>query len=287
MELVEAALAKPAAERESWLNFECPGDTALIADVLERASWEEKMGDFLRDPIVARPASRAETFAPGALLAGHYRIAREIGRGRWSVVLEALNTETQQAVAIKVGTRPGGFATPPVHDGLVHHYEYAEIETLEGRAGFAVFEYLPGRTLADRLREEGCLPAEEAHDLARRLCQVLLHAAGSGFQPASLNTGDMILAARGAVLLSDWLPASSNVTTAHADLTSIGLILRRLSPDPESPAAPPWSRIVQRCLGQTPETRYSSLHALARDLERDLEPSAGLLEGFRKWFAAH
>lgn len=281
MELVEAALAKPATDRESWLMAECPGEPELIADVLDRANWEEKMGSFLRDPIVARPVTRAETFAPGALLAGRYRIAREIGRGRWSVVLEALDTETQQAVAIKVGTRPGGFGTPPGHEGLVHRYEYAEIETLEGLAGFAVLEYLTGPTLAERLREDIPIPHEEAHALALRLCQVLIHAEQCGFQPASLNTSDIILTSRGAVLLCDWLPISSKRNTASADLTSIGLILRRLSPEPQSPAAQTWDNSVQRCLGRSPETRYSSLQAL----ERDLEPPEGMLGSVKRWFA--
>lgn len=282
MELVEAALAKPAADRESWLNFECPGDPGLIADVLDRVNWEEKMGDFLRDPIVARPVSRAETFAPGALLAGRYRIAREIGRGRWNVVLEALDTEAQRAVVIKLGVRPKTFGMPPDHEGLVCHYEYTEIETLEGRTGFAVLEYLQDRVLTDRLREEGPIPPEEALELALRLCRALIHAASFGFQPASLNTDDIVLTSRGAVLICDWLPASGKVTTANADLISIGLILRRLAPKPAGPPAQSWDRILKRCLGKAPETCYTSL----RDLEHDLVQPGGVLEGLRRWFAA-
>ena len=80
MELVEAVSALPAAERSAWLSLQCPDEPALVAEVMDRVEWEAKMGDFLRDPIVVRSLSRAEAFAPGALVAGRYRIAREIGR---------------------------------------------------------------------------------------------------------------------------------------------------------------------------------------------------------------
>ena len=276
MELVEAVSALPAAERSAWLSLQCPDEPALVAEVMDRVEWEAKMGDFLRDPIVVRSLSRAEAFAPGALVAGRYRIAREIGRGRWSTVLEALDTSNENRVALKLSAPSRLALAPPPHPGLVQHLEYNEIDTLDGRTGFSAVEYLEGPTLADRLRDSTPLTAEEAQALALRLCQVLIYASLSGLQPASLNTNDLILTPRGPVLICEWLPTHGKTDRA-GDLTLLGLVLRRITLPPSDSSAPAWARIVRRCLGQAPETRYKSL----RDLERDLQPHGNIVSRIR------
>ncbi len=265
MELAESAAALPAAARLAWLNAQCPDHPDVVAEILDRVAWEEKMGDFLREPIVARAAPRAELFAPGSLVAGRYRIAREIGRGRWTTVYEARDTQAELPVALKVGNPPG-IAGPPFHAGLVRRHEYAEVDSAEGRFGFAVFEYLAGPPLAARLKATPPLPVEDACAIALCLCRVLRHAATAGFQPASLNTSDIILAPRGPVLICDWLVSGGKSHASAADLASLGLILRRLAPDSGEPVAAAWNRIVHRCMGQVPEKRYLSLTALEEDL---------------------
>lgn len=50
MELVEAVALLPPEQRGAWLAAECPGDTELIADVLDRAEGEDRMGSQYRPP---------------------------------------------------------------------------------------------------------------------------------------------------------------------------------------------------------------------------------------------
>lgn len=276
MELVEAVSALPSAARSAWLKARCPHDPDLVAEVLDRVEWEAKMGNFLRDPIVVRSVSRADAFAPGVLVAGRYRIIREIGQGRWSTVLEALDTSNENRVALKLSTPNRAALAPPPHPGLPLQFEYNEIDTLDGRVGFSAVEYLEGPTLADRLRDSTPPTADEAKALALRLCQVLIYANLVGMQPASLNTKDLILTPRGPVLICEWLPTHRNSDQA-GDLTLLGLVLRRITLPPSDPSAPQWARTVRRCLGQAPDTRYKSL----RDLERDLQPHGGFVSRIR------
>lgn len=277
MELVEAVSALPSSERSAWLSVHCPDDPDLAAEVLDRVEWEAKMGDFLRDPIVVRAVSRAEAFAPGALVAGRYRIVREIGRGRWSTVLQALDTSNENRVALKLSTPNRAALAPPPHPGLPLHFEYSEIDTQEGRVGFSVVEYLEGPALVERLRDSTPLTAEEAKGLALRLCQVLIYANLSGLQPASLNATDLILTPRGPVLICEWL-LTNRRTEQAGDLTLLGLVLRRIVLSPSDPSAADWARTIRRCLGHAPDTRYKSL----RDLERDLQPRSGFVSGIRR-----
>jgi len=48
MQIVEAALRKPATEREAYLRSACADDEELRREVAEALSWEERMGGFLQ-----------------------------------------------------------------------------------------------------------------------------------------------------------------------------------------------------------------------------------------------
>jgi hypothetical protein len=56
MSLVEMALARPAGERESYLENACDHDSKLFEEVWKYVEWEERMKGFLLDPLVL-PAS--------------------------------------------------------------------------------------------------------------------------------------------------------------------------------------------------------------------------------------
>ena len=56
MKLLAAALKRPATERCAFLQNECRGDLELLREVEEAVDWEERMGNFLREPLVACPS---------------------------------------------------------------------------------------------------------------------------------------------------------------------------------------------------------------------------------------
>jgi len=53
MQLVSAALQKPAAQRDSYLRLACPNDPELLQEASDVIKGEEKMGSFLRHPAIA------------------------------------------------------------------------------------------------------------------------------------------------------------------------------------------------------------------------------------------
>jgi RNA polymerase sigma-70 factor, ECF subfamily len=79
MSLVESVIELPPEDREAHLRAVC-ADTALMEEVRTRIVWEERMGRFLRDPLVHLPAVE-DAFAPESYLGRRFRVVREIGRG--------------------------------------------------------------------------------------------------------------------------------------------------------------------------------------------------------------
>ena len=262
MQLVEAALVRPEGKREAWLQQECSGETELIAEVLERAAWEDRMGVFLHDPVLRRTAPRREElFAKGSMVAGRYRIVREVGRGRASVVMEAFDTETEARVAIKNFSGPGNAGGPTGH-GVVRRFELAEVETDQGPVAFCAMELLEGPTLAERLHEEGGIPVAEARAIGVCLRQALRQARREGYSPAALSARGVILTSRGPVLTEEWVSTGPAPQAEAADIAALGTIFRRMASGEAE-----WDHIVGRCLGTGPAGRYRSLDALEKELQ--------------------
>ena len=49
--MLATARRKPAAEREAYLRSVCAGDEDLHREVADALSWEERMGEFLQQPV--------------------------------------------------------------------------------------------------------------------------------------------------------------------------------------------------------------------------------------------
>src|SRR5436189_4507505 len=56
--VLQAALLRPPAERDSFLRHACAGDTALESDVRSLLAADEQAGSFLEDPAI-HTAARA------------------------------------------------------------------------------------------------------------------------------------------------------------------------------------------------------------------------------------
>src|SRR5262245_65516189 len=98
MTLVEAALARPPAEREAYLQSACPADPALYEDVRNRIEWEERMGGFLREPIVSHAALASDQerlLGPQSYIA-LYRITATLVTGGTGIMGSTSDSRTRR-----------------------------------------------------------------------------------------------------------------------------------------------------------------------------------------------
>jgi serine/threonine-protein kinase len=153
-------------------------------------------------------------FLPGALLAGRYRIVAMLGKGGMGEVYRADDLTLGQPVALKflpeaVANNASAVerfrnevrtARQVSHPNVCRVYD---VGTVDGQL-FLSMEYVDGEDLGSLLRRIGRLPADKAVEIARRLCAGLAAAHEKGVLHRDLKPGNVMLDARGQVLLTDF-----------------------------------------------------------------------------------
>src|SRR4051794_14592114 len=94
MTLVEQALTRPEDQREVYLQGACAGDSELFSQAWQYVQWESRMSRFLLDPLypLTEPDQMFEPlFESGQLLAGRFRIMREVAQGGMGIVWQAMD----------------------------------------------------------------------------------------------------------------------------------------------------------------------------------------------------
>jgi len=201
MGLVREALQTPPAQRESLLLAACHQDKNLYSEVSEIVEWEERMGGFMRDPLVGLIDLEAldRPFKPDQVVADRFEIIREVGDGGMGVVYEAYDRKRQQRIAIKCAKLGYERLSPELRGALkVRHRNVClvnEIHTAAtdlGELDFLTMEFLDGETLFSRL-SHGRLEHDEALKLARQLCAGLAEAHRCGVLHRDLKPANIIL----------------------------------------------------------------------------------------------
>src|SRR5688572_12475757 len=145
---------------------------------------------------------------------GPYRVERELGRGGMGIVYAARDPGLGRRVAIKV--------VPPELIGdadrlerlrrearalaALNHPNIATIHGMEedqGHGRFLVLEFVPGRTLADRL-EEGPLSVDETIDVGAQVAEALAVAHAQGVVHRDIKPRNLMLAPDGRVKVLDF-----------------------------------------------------------------------------------
>ena len=206
-DLFDGAMERPAAEREAWLEAECP-DPALREDVRRLLAAQEVTG-VLDRPVLAATSFR-DQLERG--LEGRYSIEREIGRGGMATVYLAREHKHERLVVLKV-LKPE-FASAygerrflrevRLTARLAHPHILAFIDS--GQVGdppllFYVMPYVGGETLRERLRRERALEPGAALVLLRDLADALAYAHRAGIVHRDIKPENVLCVGGHAYLL--------------------------------------------------------------------------------------
>ena len=245
----------------------------------------------------------ADTFARG-----RYRVVRVLGDGAMGKVVLAQDGELGRAVAVKVldeqlaqdpgfrarFSREARVAASLSHPNIVTVFDVGEAE---GRP-FIVMEYIEGRTLDARLRDEGPLPADEVVRIGRQVAEGLEAAHANGLVHRDLKPSNLIEREDGTVKIADFGIARSVDATAlteegsivgtaaylapeqaeggtvshETDLFALGVVLYELLTGRQPWKVDSLAALAARRQAPTPEAPPGTPEGLRLAIERSLEP---------------
>jgi eukaryotic-like serine/threonine-protein kinase len=144
---------------------------------------------------------------------GHYRILEKVGAGGMGVVYLARDEQLERDVAVKI-LPPGTLSD----DSTRRHFRkeamalaklnHPHIETVydfgtQDGVDYLVMEYLPGKTLADRLAT-GALPEKEVIDLGMQIASAVEEAHERGIVHRDLKPANIAITAKGYAKILDF-----------------------------------------------------------------------------------
>ena len=166
------------------------------------------------------------------MIGGRYSLDREIGRGGTGVVWLGRDEVLGRAVAVKrVGMTPGTDANPDAlraereakiaaslnHPHIVGVYDLV----IEDDHQWLVMEYVEGTTLAELVRDNGALEADQAAPIIAQAASALAAAHERGIVHRDVKPSNILVRSDGHVKLTDF-----GIARAFADssLTQTGLV---------------------------------------------------------------
>ena len=148
-------------------------------------------------------------------LAGRYRLEEVIGRGGMSTVYRGTDTSLDRVVAVKVAldplveespiylarfTQEAKSAAAIGNPGVVTVYDAGA----DGPTRFIVMEFVPGKSLADILKEERPLEPARAADIAAQVADALAAAHAAGIIHRDIKPGNIMVEPSGQVKVLDF-----------------------------------------------------------------------------------
>jgi eukaryotic-like serine/threonine-protein kinase len=236
-DLFHAALERPPAARQTFLDEACAQEPAIRREVASLLAAHDRAEQFL-EPAAGASLSGGAGGADESLVGrelGQYRIQRVLGEGGMGVVYLAEDTRLGRTVALKAVSarftgdalrrdrlrREARSAAALVHPGIATVYALEEFEDQVFIAG----EYVPGETLRDELGR-GPLGGARALDTALAIARPLAAAHDRGVIHRDLKPENVIRTPAGDVKILDFgLAHFRDLPAALANLTADGTIL--------------------------------------------------------------
>jgi serine/threonine protein kinase len=145
------------------------------------------------------------------LFANRYQAGDVIGRGTMSEVYRGQDKLVGRDVAIKVlradlardpsfqarFRREAKNAAALTHPAIVAVYDTGERETAAGAIPFIVMEYVPGRTLQEKLKNRSPLPLPQSLTVAAEICAALDFSHRRGVVHRDIKPANVMLAEGG------------------------------------------------------------------------------------------
>ncbi len=253
MQLVNAALERPPAERPAWLEASCGDAPQLRREVEELLDEAEQDSEFMEEPAFSVHAPDGES----QRRIGPYRVVRLLGRGGMGAVyLAAREEDFRQPVALKLIKR--GMDTDEIIRRFrnerqilaeLHHPNIARIldggTSPDGRPFFAV-EYVEGEPLhrhcdAHKLSIRGRL------ELFRKVCAAVQFAHQQLVVHCDLKPANILVDGAGEPKLLDFGIAKL-LSPDRASPTLLTIADRRpLTPEYASPEQVRGERVTPSC----------------------------------------
>jgi serine/threonine-protein kinase len=149
-----------------------------------------------------------------AALGDSLQLGELLGEGGFAAVFRAHDPKLQRDVAIKVLDPGLGIAAQLEEQFLsearivagVEHPHIVPLYAAEARGGllYLVMRLLPGRTLEDRIREEGALAPAEAARIAQEIAEALAFAHAKGVVHRDIKPGNILLDSSGNATVTDF-----------------------------------------------------------------------------------
>jgi serine/threonine-protein kinase len=241
--LFQAAVERPAAERNAFLAAATTGDDELRREVESLLASDTGDVSFLdRLPLAAKAVladSRTSPRTAGlnqshpVLELGHrsgsaqeptqsfvgqklgsYQVLSKIGEGGMGEVYRAKDTKLRRDVALKVLPRTFGrdperlarFEREAQILASLNHKNIAAIYGLEESDGvhFLVLELVEGETFAERIERQGPLPIEKALSLSQQVAEALEYAHKKGITHRDIKPANIKVTLQGEVKVLDF-----------------------------------------------------------------------------------
>ena len=205
------------------------GGNAVLQRQLEQLLAESDRDLPLLNQAVAHCFDDLVKDAPAsalpALLAGRYRVGRELGRGGMASVFLASDEKHGRDVAIKVirqdlsaslgherFLREIEIAARLRHPNIVPLFDSGQVEG----SLFFVMPYEEGRSLRERLRETGALPIADALNVMRDVARALCYAHEHGVVHRDIKPDNVMLSGGAAVVTDFGIAKAVSVARTHA-----------------------------------------------------------------------
>ena len=170
------------------------------------------------------------------VLAGHYELDCEIGRGGMGIVYRALDVRLRRQVAVKLlppelAYRPEirtRFLREAETSAQLAHPNIVPIYTVDEREGlvFFIMGYVEGGNLAHRLNDEGTLPVHDVRQIIREVAEALAYAHARNVVHRDIKPDNILLdATSGRAMVTDFGIARAVTEGADSRLTATGMAL--------------------------------------------------------------